>query len=72
MLLLTTTWIDASKRQAKKDSLASYIARVQTDNRPARTIAREYLGGLGTMANLSVDYKAMAVGDRLKSSWCRD
>jgi flagellar L-ring protein FlgH len=64
LLVLTTGWLHASKRDAPKDNLAKYLARVQIGQPVAPTLA---LGSIwvdsGRMASLSADYKAMAVGD---------
>jgi len=34
LLVLTTGWLNASKRDSQNKSLAKYLARVQVDNRP--------------------------------------
>ena len=64
LLLLTTGWLNASKRDSQKDSLAKYLARVQMGQPPAPALS---LGSVwvdaGRMASLSADYKAMATGD---------
>lgn len=64
LLLLTAGWLNASKRDAKDDSLAKYLARVQMGQPAAPTLS---LGSIwvdsGRMASLSADYKAMNVGD---------
>ena len=67
LLLSTTGWLDASKRDARKDSLAKYLARVQMAQPAAPALS---LGSIwvdsGPMASLSADYKAMAVGDTIE------
>jgi flagellar L-ring protein precursor FlgH len=67
LLLLTLGWVYASKRDAKKDTLANYLARVQMGQPAAPTLS---LGSIwvdsGRMASLSADYKAMAVGDLIE------
>jgi flagellar L-ring protein precursor FlgH len=64
LLVLTTGWLNASKRDSQIDSLAKYIARVQSAQPSAPSLS---LGSIwvdsGRMASLSADYKAMAVGD---------
>ena len=65
LLLLTTSWLSASKRDSKNtNSLAKYLARVQTAQPPAPSLS---LGSIwvdaGHMASLSADYKAMSTGD---------
>ena len=64
LLVLTTGWLHASKRDAKDDSLAKYLARVQMAQPAAPALS---LGSIwvdsGRMASLSADYKAMNVGD---------
>jgi len=64
LLLLTTGWLNASKRGAQKDSLAKYLARVQVAQQAAPPLS---LGSIwvdaGGMASLSADYKAMSAGD---------
>ncbi len=67
LLVLTAGWLNASKRDAQKNSLAKYLARVQM-GQPAAPILS--LGSVwvdsGRMASLSADYKAMAVGDTVE------
>jgi flagellar L-ring protein precursor FlgH len=67
LLVLTTGWLNASKRDAKKDSLAKYLARMQM-GQPAAPVFS--LGSIwvdaGQMASLSADYKARAVGDTIE------
>jgi flagellar L-ring protein FlgH len=67
LLVLTAGWLDASKRDTQKDSLAKYVARVQMAQPPAPAFS---LGSIwvdsGRMASLSADYKAMAVGDTIE------
>jgi flagellar L-ring protein FlgH len=67
LLLLTADGLYASKRDAKKDSLASYLARVQTTQSPAPAISSGSIWvDSGRMASLSADYKAMVVGDTIE------
>ena len=67
LLVLMTSWLNASKRDSEKDSLAKYLARVQMGQPAAPTLS---LGSIwvdaGRMASLSADYKAMAVGDLIE------
>ena len=64
LLLLTTGWLNAKKRDSRDDSLAKYLARVQMTQPPAPALS---LGSIwvdsGRMASLSADYKAMTTGD---------
>ena len=67
MLVLTTSWLNASKRHAQDDTLAKYLARVQMGQPAAPVLS---LGSMwvdsGRMASLSGDYKAAAVGDLIE------
>jgi flagellar L-ring protein precursor FlgH len=67
LLVLTTGWLNASKRDAQNKSLAKYLARVQM-GQPAAPVFS--LGSIwvdaGRMASLSADYKARAVGDTIE------
>jgi flagellar L-ring protein FlgH len=67
LLVLTTTGLNASKHDAKKDSLASYLARVQMGQpvTPALSLGSVWMDS-GRMASLSADYKAMNVGDLIE------
>ena len=64
LLVLTTGWLNASKRDAEGTSLAKYLARMQTAQPAAPVLS---LGSIwvdsGPMASLSADYKAMTTGD---------
>jgi len=64
LLVITTAGLNASKRDAKNDSLAKYLARVQMGQPATPTLT---LGSIwvdaGRMASLSADYKAMTTGD---------
>jgi flagellar L-ring protein FlgH len=64
VLLLTPIFLSASKRDAKKDTLAQYVARAQTVQPVAPALS---LGSLwtdsGPMASLSSDYRAKTTGD---------
>ncbi len=64
LLLLTADWLSASKRDAQKDNLAKYLARVQMTQpaAPALTLGSIWVDS-GAMASLSADYKARTVGD---------
>jgi flagellar L-ring protein precursor FlgH len=67
LLVLTAAGLNASNRDAKKDSLASYLARVQLGQPAAPMLS---LGSVwmdsGRMASLSADYKAANVGDLIE------
>jgi len=67
LLVLTTGWLNASKREAKKDGLAKYLAREQMGQPAASALS---LGSIwldsGRLAFLSTDYKAMFVGDLIE------
>ncbi|MGA7294519.1 MAG: flagellar basal body L-ring protein FlgH [Terriglobales bacterium] len=67
VLLLTSGWMQASKRDAPDDSLGKYLARVQMAQPAAPTLS---LGSVwvdsGKMASLSSDYKATLVGDTIE------
>ena len=67
MLVLTTGSVYASKRDAKKDTLANYLARVQQGQptAPAFSLGSVWVDS-GRMASLSADYKAMIVGDLIE------
>jgi flagellar L-ring protein precursor FlgH len=64
LLVLTTGWLNASKRDSQDDSLAKYLARVKMEQPPAPALS---LGSIwvdsGRMASLSADYKARTTGD---------
>jgi flagellar L-ring protein precursor FlgH len=64
LLLLTTGWLNAKKRDSRDDTLAKYLARVQIAQPPAPALS---VGSIwvdsGRMASLSADYKAMTTGD---------
>jgi len=64
LLLLTADWLSASKRDAQKDNLAKYVARVQLAQpaAPVLTLGSIWVDS-GAMASLSADYKARTVGD---------
>jgi flagellar L-ring protein FlgH len=67
LLVLTTGWLNASKPDAKKSSLASYLARVQMEQPAAPTLSPGSIWvDSGRMASLSTDYKAMVVGDLIE------
>ena len=73
LLLLTTGWLDASKRDAKDDSLAKYLARVQMAQPAAPTLSTGSIWvDSGRMAALSADYKAMVVGDLITITVVQD
>src|SRR6202158_2437720 len=64
LLLLTTGWLNAKKRDSRDDSLAKYLARVQIAQPPAPALS---LGSIwvdsGRMASLSAECKEMTAGD---------
>jgi flagellar L-ring protein precursor FlgH len=64
LLVPMTGWSHASKRDARKDSLAKYLARVRMAQPAAPLLS---LGSIwvdaGPMASLSADYKATTTGD---------
>ncbi len=64
LLMLTTGWLNASKRDSQKDSLAKYLVRVQMAQpvAPALSLGSVWVDS-GRMASLSADYKAMITGD---------
>src|SRR5580700_5033943 len=67
LVVLTTGWLNASKPDAKKSSLASYLARVQMEQPAAPTLSPGSIWvDSGRMASLSTDYKAMVVGDLIE------
>jgi flagellar L-ring protein FlgH len=67
LFVLTAGWLHASKRDAEKDNLAKYVARVEMAQPAAPALS---LGSIwmdtGKMASLSTDYKAMVVGDTVE------
>jgi len=67
LLVLTASWLPASKKHTQEDTLAKYLARVQMGQPPPPTFS---LGSLwvdsGRMASLAADYKAMSVGDLIE------
>jgi flagellar L-ring protein precursor FlgH len=67
LLVLTTGWLNASKQNSQKSSLAKYLARLEVGQPAAPTLS---LGSIwvdaGQMASLSADYKARAVGDTIE------
>ncbi|MGO8984932.1 MAG: flagellar basal body L-ring protein FlgH [Terriglobales bacterium] len=67
ILIMMTGWLHASKRDVKKDSLANYLARLETEHPAAPALS---LGSIwtdsGRMAYLSADYKARIVGDLIE------
>lgn len=67
LLVLTASWLNASKRDSKKNSLENYLARVQTGQpaTPALSAGSIWVDS-GRMAFLSTDYKAMMVGDLIE------
>ena len=73
LLVLTTSWLHASKREAKDNSLAKYLARVQMAQPAAPALS---LGSIwvdsGRMASLSADYKAMTTGDLITITVVQD
>jgi flagellar L-ring protein precursor FlgH len=67
LLILTTSWLYASKRHAQDDTLAKYLARVQMGQPapPVLSVGSIWVDS-GRMASLSTDYKAMLVGDLIE------
>ncbi|MFZ1131394.1 MAG: flagellar basal body L-ring protein FlgH [Terriglobales bacterium] len=67
LLLLTSTELNASKRDTKDGGLAKYLARLQVAQpaAPPLTLGSIWVDS-GRMAALSADYKAMNVGDLLE------
>jgi flagellar L-ring protein FlgH len=64
LLVLTTGWLNASKRDSESASLAKYLARVQMAQPAAPALSPGSIWvDSGRMASLSADYKAMTVGD---------
>jgi flagellar L-ring protein FlgH len=64
LLVLTTGWLNASKRDSESASLARYLARVQMAQPAAPALSPGSIWvDSGGMASLSADYKAMTVGD---------
>src|SRR5271165_6783637 len=67
LLVLTASCLNASKRDAKNDSLAKYLARVQMGQPAAPALSSGSIWvDSGRMASLSADYKATAVGDLIE------
>jgi flagellar L-ring protein precursor FlgH len=64
LLVLTTGWLRASKRDSQNNNLAKYLARVQMAQpaAPALSLGSVWVDS-GRMASLSADYKAMTTGD---------
>jgi flagellar L-ring protein precursor FlgH len=67
LLVLIAGWLHASKRDAEKENLAKYLARVQAAQpaSSALTLGSVWVDS-GPMASLSADYKAMVVGDTVE------
>ncbi|MFI5102190.1 MAG: flagellar basal body L-ring protein FlgH [Terriglobales bacterium] len=73
LLVLTTGWLDASKRDAKDDSLAKYLARVQMAQLAAPALSSGSIWvDSGRMAALSADYKATVAGDLITITVVQD
>jgi len=67
LFVLSAAWLHASKRDAEKDSLAKYVARVQMAQPGAPMLSPGSIWvDSGRMAALSADYKAMGVGDTIE------
>jgi flagellar L-ring protein FlgH len=67
LLILSTAWLHASKRDTEKENLAKYLANLQTTQPPAPVLSWGSIWvDSGPMASLSADYKAMAVGDTIE------
>ena len=67
LLVLAAASLHASKRDTKGDTLAKYLARIQTAQpaAPALSVGSIWVDA-GKMASLSADYKAMVVGDTIE------
>src|SRR5258708_17199951 len=65
LLLLTAGWLNATRGDARDESVAKYLAHVQTaqPSPPASLSPGSLWVDSGRMASLSADYKAMTVGD---------
>lgn len=64
LVLLTASGLSTAKGKPKKNSLAGYLARVQTAQPAPPTLSSGSIWvDSGRMAFLSTDYKARAVGD---------
>jgi flagellar L-ring protein FlgH len=72
-LLVTSIWLEASKRDAPDDALAKYLARIQTPLPvgPMLTSGSIWMDS-GRMASLSADYKAMVAGDLITIAVVQD
>jgi flagellar L-ring protein precursor FlgH len=72
-LLVTSIWLEASKRDAPDDALAKYLARIQTTLPvgPMLTSGSIWMDS-GRMASLSADYKAMVAGDLITIAVVQD
>lgn len=67
LLVLTASWLHASKRDAEKDNLAKYLARVQMAQPVAPVLSTGSIWvDSGPMASLGADYKARVVGDTIE------
>ncbi|MGD0212142.1 MAG: flagellar basal body L-ring protein FlgH [Terriglobales bacterium] len=67
LLALTTSWLNASKKDAQKDNLAKYLARVQMAQPAAAALSSGSIWvDSGPMASLGSDYKARMVGDTIE------
>ncbi len=67
LLVVTASWLHASKRDAEKNNLAKYLARVQTAQAPAPALSTGSTWiDSGPMASLGADYKARVVGDTIE------
>jgi len=67
ILMLAPDGLCSSKRDAKKNTLANYLARVQMGEPPVPTLSAGSIWvDSGKMAFLSADYKAMFVGDLIE------
>ena len=67
LLVLTTTSLHASKKNAQDDTLAKYLAKIQMGQPvpPALSVGSLWVDN-GRMASLSADYKATSVGDLIE------
>jgi flagellar L-ring protein precursor FlgH len=73
LLVLTASCLHASKREAKDNSLAKYLARVEMAQPAAPALSSGSIWvDSGRMASLSSDYKAMTSGDLITITVVQD
>jgi flagellar L-ring protein precursor FlgH len=67
VLMLSAGCLHAKRRDAAKENLAKYVARVQMAQPPTPPVSSGSIWvDSGRMASLSADYKAMVVGDTIE------